>query len=92
LSPNFYAIRISIPTGKIYQFRLAGQHHHFEFPEEVIGPERKETGNVYGCGILLNPDEKLTIFFTLNGILIGSVLIFPCIFFLDLLHINDNEP
>jgi hypothetical protein len=58
----------------IYRFYLAGQQrHHFEFPEGVIRPEQKETGNIAGCGLLMKPDDNLTIFFTLNGILIGSV-------------------
>jgi hypothetical protein len=73
LSPNSYAILISIPTGNFYQFGLAGQHHRYVFPNGVIRPEWKETENVAGCGILMNPDDKLTIFFTFNGILLGSV-------------------
>jgi hypothetical protein len=76
-SPNSYAIAITstrIPNSNNYQFRLAGLQHHFEFPEGVIRPEVKETGNVCGCGILMNQDDKMTIFFTFNGILIGSVL------------------
>jgi hypothetical protein len=72
--PNSYAIGIRIPYFYIL-FRLAGQRHRFNFLEGVIGPELKETGNVAGCGLLINSDDKLTIFFTLNGILIGSVLI-----------------
>jgi hypothetical protein len=75
MSPNSYAIGIP-QYREFYQFRLAGQQNYFEFPEGVIQPEVKETGNVFGCGILVDPDDKLTIFFTLNGILIGSVLIF----------------
>jgi hypothetical protein len=70
--PNAYYICIPIANGNFYHFFLAGQRHHFEFPEGVIRPEVKERGNVFGCGILMNPDDKLTIFFTLNGILIGS--------------------
>jgi hypothetical protein len=57
-------------------FRSAGQRHVFEFPEGVIRPEVKQTGNVYGCGILINPGDKLTIFFTQNGILSGSFSFF----------------
>jgi hypothetical protein len=72
-SPNSYDICILlIPNCDFYHFYLAGQRHRFEFPEGVIGPELKETGNVVGCGILMNPDDKLTIFFTLNGILAGK--------------------
>jgi hypothetical protein len=75
-SPNSYAIYIDIPDGNFYQIHLAGQRHDFEFPEGVIRPVLKERGNVYGCGILMNPDDKLAIFFTVNGNLIGPVLIF----------------
>jgi hypothetical protein len=83
LRANSYAINIPInPNGHFYQFFLAGERHLIEFSSDGgIRPEQKETGNVVGCGILMNPDEKLTIFFTLNGILIGSVLIF---FYLNL--------
>jgi hypothetical protein len=88
-SPNSYAIGIpNPPNANFYSiFRSAGQRHLFEFPEGVIRPKPKETENVYGCGILMNPDDKLTIFFTLNGILMGSVLIFFKFFLLELLHI-----
>jgi hypothetical protein len=72
LSSNSYAIVTPIPNWNIYKFRLAGQRHRFEFPAGVIRPEKKETGNVIGCGILLDSDDKLTIFFTVNGLLIGS--------------------
>jgi hypothetical protein len=79
--PNSYAILIPIPTWNIYPFLLAGQRHDFEFPEGVIRPKMEETGNIAGCGILMNPNDKLTIFFTFNGILIGSVLIFSIAYF-----------
>jgi hypothetical protein len=73
-SPNSYTIGICTPNCNFYQFlRLAGQRHLIEFPDEVF----KDTGNVVGCGLLINPDDKLTIFFTFNGIMIGSLLIFP---------------
>jgi hypothetical protein len=29
-------------------------------------------GDVYGCGLLMDSDNKLTIFFTINGILLGQ--------------------
>jgi hypothetical protein len=35
-------------------------------------PKLKGPGNVTGCGILLNPEDKLFIFFTFNGILLGN--------------------
>jgi hypothetical protein len=37
----------------------------------------------------MNLDNKLTIFFTFNGILIGSVLIVSSIFFLD--YFSDHQ-
>jgi hypothetical protein len=64
LLPNSYAIGIPNPNGNFYEFRHAGQLN-------LIG--YANGGNVFGCGILMNPDDKLTIFFTVNGILIGSV-------------------
>jgi hypothetical protein len=71
-SPNSYGIVTPIANRNLYQFLLSGQRHRFEFPDGVIRPKLKETGNVIGCGILINPDDKLTIFFTLNGILAGQ--------------------
>jgi hypothetical protein len=62
-SPNSYAIVIRIPEANFYDFYHAGRNHHFEFPEGVIRPEQKDTENVIGCGILMNSDDKLTIFF-----------------------------
>jgi hypothetical protein len=53
-------------------------------PEEAIRPQMKEHGNVYGCGLVLDPDNKLWIFFTLNGILMGELA-------LGLLRINKNS-
>jgi hypothetical protein len=60
---------------------LAGERHSFEFPEGAIRPEMKEHGNVFGCGLVLDPKDKLAIFFTLNGILYGEVM-------LEVLRIN----
>jgi hypothetical protein len=34
--------------------------------------KHKDDGNIYGCGLLLDPDNQLAIFFTLNGILLGE--------------------
>jgi hypothetical protein len=34
--------------------------------------EQNVQGSVFGCGLLMDPDNKLTIFFTLNGILLGK--------------------
>jgi hypothetical protein len=52
---------------------VAGNAHGFEWPNEAIKPEwKKGPGDVIGCGILLNPDKKLAVFFTGNGILMGQ--------------------
>jgi hypothetical protein len=67
---NSYAI----PIGRHYCYLcwLAGASHIFELPEGAIRPRIKENGNVFGCGIVLDPEDKLTIFFTLNGQLLGE--------------------
>jgi hypothetical protein len=69
---NSYAI-----SSDFYFFgdcQLAGERHHFELPEGAIQPEEKEYGNVYGCGLILDPDNNLAIFFTLNGQLLGELV------------------
>jgi hypothetical protein len=54
---------------------LNGETHTFGLPEGAIRPEKKYNGNVYGCGLILDPDHKMTIFFTLNGQLLGKFLL-----------------
>jgi hypothetical protein len=66
-SPNCYAIR----DGDDYCF-LAGKVHEFEWPKGTTRPTWNGQGNVAGCGLVLSPDNKLAIFFTLNGILMGQ--------------------
>jgi hypothetical protein len=62
---NSYAS--AIPIGH-HGCLLAGERHRFELPEgAIIRPKMKEDGNVYGCGLVLDPDNNLAIFFTLNG-------------------------
>jgi hypothetical protein len=51
---------------------LSGKSHDFEWPNGVIKPKWNGPVDVYGCGILLNSKNKLSIFFTGNGILIGQ--------------------
>jgi hypothetical protein len=55
--------------------RLDGEYHRFELPEGATRPEEKDYGNVYGCGLVLDPDNKLAIFFTLNGNLFGELVL-----------------
>jgi hypothetical protein len=46
----------------------------FEWTNGTNGlPKRNGPGNVTGCGLLLNPANQLSIFFTLNGILLGKL-------------------
>jgi hypothetical protein len=52
---------------------LAGKLHQFEWPNGPIKIKRNKNGKLtIGCGILLNPENKLSIFFTTNGILMGQ--------------------
>jgi hypothetical protein len=71
--PNPYAIAIHI--GHPYGCWLTGEYHLFELPEGAIRPEEKDKGNVYGCGLVLDPDNKGAIFFTANGKLLGKLLL-----------------
>jgi hypothetical protein len=44
-------------------------------PEGAIRPRRvlaRGSINVFGCGLVLDPENKLAIFFTLNGQLLGE--------------------
>jgi hypothetical protein len=66
--PNSYALHCSTIT---CYFSLAGEKHRFEFrPEKVSWP----WASVFGCGLLLNPNDKLAIFFTSDGKIIGQFL------------------
>jgi hypothetical protein len=49
----------------------------------AIRPRRDNT-NVFGCGLVLDPEDKLCIFFTLNGQLLGE-------FVLKIFRINKKE-
>jgi hypothetical protein len=58
-----------------------GENYMFELPEgSITWPERKRGKNINGCGILLFPNGKVTIFFTLNGQLLGERISFLIIF------------
>jgi hypothetical protein len=45
--------------------------YRFEWPNGAIKPEWNCIGDVLGCGLLMNPGNELSIFFTGNGILMG---------------------
>jgi hypothetical protein len=68
MSPNSYGIRYI----RDYCW-LNGNLHTFEWPNDAIKPEWKGTGDVYGCGLMLSPENELSIFFTANGILMGQL-------------------
>jgi hypothetical protein len=52
---------------------LNGEEHVFEWPIGAIKPEwKKGLGDVVGCGIMVNREDKLSIFFTGNGKLMGE--------------------
>jgi hypothetical protein len=55
---------------------ISGKKHAFEWPNGAEKPTWNAVGDVFGCGLLLSPENELSIFFTLDGILLGP-------FFLD---------
>jgi hypothetical protein len=63
-SPNSYAT----PLGFDY-YLLSAEEHAFEWPN---GTEKHAIRDVLGCGLLLSPKNRLSIFFTFNGILLGQ--------------------
>jgi hypothetical protein len=69
--PNSYAIQ----EGCDYCW-LSRDDHRFERPTGAIEPEWNWNGqgNVVGCGLLVNPENELSIFFTGNGLLMGQFL------------------
>jgi hypothetical protein len=66
--PNSYAI------DGCYFCWLSGKSHHFEWPNGVTKPTWNGRGDVFGCGLLMSPENKLSIFFTGNGILLGQFI------------------
>jgi hypothetical protein len=67
-----YQNSYSYPPGRDYCV-LANDRPCLEWPKEILKPGRllKGQGNVGGCGLLVDPNDKLAIFFTFNGKLIG---------------------
>jgi hypothetical protein len=61
---------LSLPISKDYCFYYISGEDHLILPE---GAKKYDSSrNVYGCGLVLDPENKLAIFFTSNGMLIGS--------------------
>jgi hypothetical protein len=81
---NSYAIHIVGHHHGYYGYYIAGTPHLFELPEGAVEQEMKENGNVFGCGLIVDPDNKLVIFFTLNGQLLGKLM-------LQILRINNKR-
>jgi hypothetical protein len=66
---NFYYLS----EGSDHCCLSAGTKHVFELPNGAIKPEWKSSErDIIGCGILLHSNNKLFIFFTLNGNLMGQ--------------------
>jgi hypothetical protein len=53
--------------------RLSGKKHFFDWPAVAIKPIWTGYEDVFGCGLVLSPDDKLAIFFTTNGIQMGQL-------------------
>jgi hypothetical protein len=67
LLPNSYAIPYGYGFCWLFQ-----EAHYFEWPNDAIKPKWNGRGDVLGCGLVLNPANELSIFFTGNGILMGQ--------------------
>jgi hypothetical protein len=65
-SPNRYAIETTPANGRFRGLSFS------KAPVEAR-QEPNVQGNVFGCGILMDPDNKLTTFFTLNGVLLSKI-------------------
>jgi hypothetical protein len=52
---------------------IDGKKHEFEWPEKAVKPKTLKCEDVIGCGLLLNPKNKLAVFFTGNGTLMGQL-------------------
>jgi hypothetical protein len=63
---NTYATRSINGQGRFINYQLS------ELPVGARSEAPNVQGHVYGCGILIDPDNKLTAFSTLNGILLGE--------------------
>jgi hypothetical protein len=76
-SPEYYGFRTGNDYASHYDFcSVSGRDHAFEWPNGAIKPNLIwGPGVVIGCGILLNPDMKLAIFFTRDGTLMGQFLV-----------------
>jgi hypothetical protein len=73
VDPNSYAFQTDHYG---YSCLFAGEERHFELSEGGIQPiQKRNRNNVYGCGLVLDPEDKLAIFFSLNGKLLGKLML-----------------
>jgi hypothetical protein len=52
---------------------LSGHEHFFDWSDGAIIAMLHGYGDVFGCGLVCGPDNKLAIFFTANGTLMGQL-------------------
>jgi hypothetical protein len=68
MAPNSYGR----PVDRLHHScRLSGTSYDFNPWGEWPRPEWNNHDNVHGCGLLLEPDGTIYIFFTVNGTLMG---------------------
>jgi hypothetical protein len=68
--PNCYAMPRRWRKEEDFYY-IDGKKCELEWPEEAVKPKALKGEDVFGCGLLLNPD-KLAVFFTINGTLMGQ--------------------
>jgi hypothetical protein len=69
--PNLNHLYHFFRSGYDYYW-ISGNLHRFQWSNGALGPISNGIGDVYGCGLLLSPENKLAIFFTGNGVLLGA--------------------
>jgi hypothetical protein len=69
---NSYSISVYYTVDEC---ELDGETHRFEYSEGAIRPKTNGDEDVVGCGLLVDSNDKLAIFFTLNGTLCGKFIL-----------------
>jgi hypothetical protein len=76
--PNSYAISAGYSEYEVWIDDV-----ELKYEDESILPEFKTNG-IFGCGLVLDPENTLAIFFTVNGRLMGELT-------LEILRINKKK-